>query len=136
MRLAAANAAAAAALFALVAACAPPPETAGRRIFDDNCTGCHGSSARGNGPYAAALGRPVPDLTRIAARNGGIFPMAGVLSTIDGYTRAREGRVTMPEFGLILEEGQLVTVDTGDGIPTPVPERLWALAQYLETIQR
>lgn len=116
-------------------ACAPAPEVAGRALYGEFCTSCHGASGRGDGPAAAGLGRTPADLTRISARNGGSFPLAEVLSTIDGYTRAREDDLTMPEFGVMLEDGPLVTVDTGDGIPTPVPARLLALAEYLGTIQ-
>ena len=62
--------------------------------------------------------------------------MAEVMSVIDGYTRRTAGNVTMPEFGADLQAGDLVLVDTGDGIVTPTPERLVALAEYLESVQR
>ena len=122
---------------ALIAvACAPAPEVSGRSLFMDHCTGCHGATGQGGGTLTAGLDRPVPDLTTISARNGGQFPMAEVMSTIDGYTRRREGNVTMPEFGADLQDGPLLLVDTGDGIKTPTPERLVALAEYLRSIQR
>lgn len=119
----------------VLVACAPPPEVTGRSLFMEFCTSCHGATGKGDGPAAAGLDRKPADLTHISARNGGTFPMAWVLSTIDGYTRAREDNLTMPEFGVMLEDGPLVMVDTGDGIPTPTPERLVALAEYLRTIQ-
>lgn len=117
-------------------ACAPEPETVGKTLYLDYCTACHGSSGRGDGPVATDLDRPVPDLTLIARRNGGTFPTADVMSVIDGYTRVREGNVTMPEFGAELQAGALVMYDTGDGRPVPTPSKLVALAEYLETIQR
>lgn len=119
-----------------ILACAPPPEVTGRALYQDFCVSCHGPSGRGGGPEAAERGLAVPDLTLISARNGGRFPMAGVMSTIDGYTRRRAGPIVMPEFGVALQEGPLVLVDTGDGIVTPTPERLVALAEYLRSIQR
>lgn len=119
-----------------LAACAPPPDVTGRALFADFCTGCHGTDARGGGPLAQGLDRPVPDLTLIAARAGGVFPTARVMSVIDGYTRRQEGNVTMPEFGVALQEGPLVLFDTGDGVMTPTPEPLVQLAAYLESLQR
>lgn len=125
-----------AALPALVVACAPQPETVGKSLYQSYCTACHGPSGQGDGPLAADLDRPVPDLTLIAERNGGTFPTARVMSVIDGYTRVREGNVTMPEFGADLQAGPLVLYDSGDGKPSPTPSKLIALAEYLESIQR
>lgn len=120
----------------VVLACSPAPEVTGRALYQEYCVACHRASGQGNGPLAAGLDRSVPDLTLISARNGGAFPMAEVMSTIDGYTRRGEGNVTMPEFGADLKDGPLVLVDTGDGIATPTPERLVALAEYLRTLQQ
>jgi len=46
-----------------------------------------------------------------------------------------DGDLVMPEFGPALQEGRLVMVETGPGVTTPTPERLYALARYLETLQ-
>ena len=121
---------------AAVIACAPAPEVTGARLYAEFCAGCHGPEGLGDGTLAADLETAPADLTLIAHRNGGVFPMAEVMSTIDGYTRRLEGRATMPEFGAALQEGPLVLVDTGDGIRTQTPERLVALAEYLRSIQR
>lgn len=120
---------------AALAACTPTPtpEVSGRADFDALCASCHGTGGTGDGPAAAGLATPPADLTRIAARNGGVFDYAAVMSHIDGYTRGTDGQ-TMPEFGALLE-GDTVLVDTGDGRATPTPARLFALAQYLETLQ-
>lgn len=117
-------------------ACAPTPEKVGRALYDDYCVSCHGLSGSGNGPLAADLGRPVPDLTQISARNGGTFPTADVMSVIDGYTRARDGNIVMPEFGVELQAGPLILYDPGDGRARPTPSKLVALAEYLVSIQR
>jgi mono/diheme cytochrome c family protein len=112
-------------------ACAPEPEVSGRADFAALCAACHGADARGGG--AVANGAP-PDLTRIAARDGGSFDYARVMSRIDGYARGGHG-TGMPEFGALLE-GDTVLVDLGDGVLTPTPERLFGIAQYLASIQR
>ena len=116
-------------------ACTPASDISGRALFMDHCTACHGADGTGGGPSAASLDVRVPDLTLIAARNGGVFPMAEVMSQIDGYTRARRGDISMPEFGLVLQEGPLVLYDSGDGIVSPTPARLVEVAEYLRAIQ-
>jgi len=108
-----------------LAACAPEAEVSGRADFLGLCAACHGEDARGGGA--------AEDLTRIAARNGGVFDYAAVMSQIDGYTRGAKGEV-MPGFGALLE-GETVLVDLGDGRLTPTPARLFGLAQYLASIQ-
>lgn len=119
----------------LLAGCAPQPVEVGRSFFAANCAGCHGADARGAGPAAAGLPRPVPDLTTIAARNGGVFDRNAVMSVIDGYWRRGDPDHPMPEFGATME-GRLVLVETGPGIVTPTPEALVALADYLAALQR
>jgi mono/diheme cytochrome c family protein len=118
---------------AVLVACTPAPEVSGRADFDTLCASCHGAGGRGDGPAAAGLATAPAELTAIAARNGGVFDYAAVMSHIDGYTRGAEGQA-MPEFGALLE-GDTVLVDTGDGRATPTPARLFALAQYLATLQ-
>lgn len=120
----------------LLTACAPEPRREGATLYATYCTACHGQTGRGDGPVARDLDRPVPDLTLIAARNGGTFPTAEVMNTIDGYTRVREGNYTMPEFGADLQAGPLMLYDSGDGRPVPTPSKLVALAEYLKSIQR
>jgi len=116
----------------LLAACAPEVET-GRADFLGLCAGCHGADAAGGAPVEGRGAAAPADLTRIAARNDGTFDFAYVMSRIDGYTRDDTGQA-MPDFGGLLE-GETVLVDTGDGILTPAPRRLVALAEYLESIQ-
>jgi mono/diheme cytochrome c family protein len=130
---------------ALVAGCvaedpadraASDPLAMGAAIYAESCVACHGEDGRGDGPLADGLAPAPPDLSRIAARNGGDFPMAQVMSTIDGY-RADDGSHdrAMPEFGAELS-GRTVLFDSGDGIPTPTPEWLVALGLYLQSLQR
>lgn len=117
-------------------ACAPESESVGRNLYMDYCTGCHGRDGSGGGPLAEGLDIAPADLTRISERNGGVYPTAKVMSVIDGYTRAGAGNIVMPEFGVELQAGPLVMYDSGDGLPTPTPAKLVALADYLRTIQR
>lgn len=76
---------------ALLAACAPRGPSpsggeaeSGTRLFLAACASCHGVDARGDGPVAPHLREPVPDLTSLAARHGGLFPRQYVLDVIVG----------------------------------------------------
>lgn len=124
----------AAAAAALAAGCASEVET-GRASYTDLCAGCHGATGQGNGPGSLGLTVPPADLTGIAARNHGVFPRVEVMSKIDGYAKGEPHHGAMPAFWPLLE-GRTVLVPTGDGILTPTPEPLVALAAYLESIQR
>lgn len=120
-----------------IAACTRPAEpVTGRAIYQDYCVACHGDGGKGDGPAAAGLAKKPADLTRISARNGGTFPLVKVMSTIDGYTRRNDRGSKMPEMGPFFQEGPVVMVDTGQGVSTPTPERLVALAEYLRSLQR
>lgn len=120
---------------AMTAACLPPEPQTGQAAFMESCAGCHGSDARGAGVAGQTLDKIPPDLTGLSARNGGIFPRDAVMSTIDGLTRRPHFSPDMPEFGAG-DLGDTVIVENPDGTGTPVPERLLALAEYLESLQR
>ncbi|MEM9550662.1 MAG: cytochrome c [Pseudomonadota bacterium] len=116
-----------------VAACAineMPTRRDGERIFANNCAACHDVDATGG---ALIGGQDAPDLTLLAARNGGTFPRAQTLSTIDGFGIGHAGRV-MPEFGALLDNVELVPIEVDD-VLTPTPQPFAAILFYLESIQ-
>ena len=123
----------------IVSACVmedkPSPGTSGAADFAELCAPCHGTTGQGNGPMAADLAKKPADLTGLAARSGGVFPMARVMSKIWGYSGGAAPASMMPEFGPLLDSRK-VLVDVGDGIQTPTPIRLVELADYLKTIQK
>ena len=106
----------------------------GARLFAANCAVCHGTDGKGRGSSAPALTTPPPDLTQIAARRDGVWPMLEVMSIIDGYTKQTTPRTDMPIIAE-LTEGSRVDFDTGNGQIKTVPVRLIALTNYLESIQ-
>jgi mono/diheme cytochrome c family protein len=116
-----------------LAACVAEPEVDGRAAYLENCAGCHGATGQGDGVIAAGLDVAVPDLTQIAARNGGVYDSNAVMSTIDGLNRAPHFASYMPEFGAG-DLGDPVMVEN-NGLTTPVPAVLLALNGYLESIQ-
>ncbi|WP_319826265.1 cytochrome c [Thalassovita sp.] len=122
----------------ILAACQPdwmPEPVEGQRLFADNCAVCHGMDGRGGGDLAADLDTAPADLTLISRRAGGVFPTAGVLSQIDGYTRMKGRDQVMPEYGALLR-GDTVPVQLAEDEFSPVPRPLAALVTYLESIQR
>jgi hypothetical protein len=111
----------------------------GAEDFAAFCSACHGAGGKGDGDAAAVLDRKPADLTRLAARNGGVFPGTRVMAKIWGYTGVqpgnRDGASPMPQFGPLLQ-GDLVPYDGGDGIATPTPVRLVGIAEYLKALQQ
>ena len=118
------------------AACTPqgPEEVSGRALYADYCAVCHGDGGRGDGPAAAGMTPPPVDLTLLSQANDGVFPLVAVMSYVDGYTRDERAE-GMPAFGALLQ-GRTMMVDTGDGVLTPTPEPLVALADHLRGLQR
>ena len=49
---------------------APPSLERGRRLFAENCVGCHGETGRGDGPSAAPLAKKPADFTDAAFMHG------------------------------------------------------------------
>lgn len=104
----------------------------GEENFQRLCAACHGDGGRGNGPVAEVLSVPVPDLTRIAARNGGVFPRETVKQQVDGRDRiTAHGDAQMPVWGyeFYIDEGAGAFSEEG------VAATLEALVDYLEGLQ-
>ena len=120
-----------------LSACVPQGKaTEGASAAEDYaayCSGCHGATGKGDGEMARGLAKKPADLTHLSTRNKGAFPTTRVMAQIWGYSGAK-ARGIMPDFGPLLE-GETVPYDGGDGIATPTPVRLVALAAYLKTLQ-
>lgn len=101
----------------------------GDNLYKAYCASCHGIDAKGNGPMAAWLKVPPTDLTRIAARNGGRFPLERVDRIISGEESLPSGHGTqaMPVWGPIFSQ---VTRDQDLG-----RVRIDNLARYLRDLQ-
>jgi mono/diheme cytochrome c family protein len=101
----------------------------GSNLYKTYCASCHGEDAKGHGPMAAWLKVPPSDLTRIAARNGGDFPLVRIERIISGEEVLSRGHGTraMPIWGPIFSQ---VTRDQDLG-----RVRIDNLARYLRDIQ-
>ena len=118
----------------MLSACQQEPEISPRAAFMEDCSGCHGSAGTGSRALGLALDPPAPDLTGLAVRNGGVFPRNYVMSTIDGLSRGAHFSPAMPEFGAG-DMGDTTIIENPDGTGTPVPARLLALTDYVESLQ-
>lgn len=100
----------------------------GQALYQSYCATCHGTDAKGNGPIAPVLKTSPPDLTQIAARNGGGFPAKIVERIISGESElTAHGTREMPLWGPIFSQ---VAWDQDLG-----RVRVANLVKYLESIQ-
>jgi len=104
----------------------------GAELFTSYCASCHGVDARGRGPAAPALITPPSDLSRIAARGGGVFPESSVARLIDGrFDLPAHGSREMPIWGTCLAE-EIPCFATGDEVARG---RIASLVEYLKSLQ-
>jgi mono/diheme cytochrome c family protein len=119
----------------LLAGCSTAPASPARTVsgaatFATHCAACHGPQGEGNGPVAATLRVPVPNLRTLRQRNGQ-FPTEWVASKIDGRDLPpAHGDRAMPVWGGVFDKtGQLI-VDAGNA-----EQRIEAVIDYLQELQ-
>ena len=110
------------------------PVEDGRAVWLDACASCHGPSARGDGPMAEMLALPVPNLTGLAAANGGSFPWLRVVHLVDGRSGLRGHGGPMPILGALMR-GDAVAAEAPDGSPVITSARVLAVVAWLESVQ-
>jgi mono/diheme cytochrome c family protein len=115
------------------AAMAQDSDGAGRQFFERYCSACHGVDGKGQGPVAPVLLTPPADLTQIAKRRGGAFPVAEIAAYIDGRSEVRaHGSRDMPVWGERFSE-QVGGGSLGEEV---VRGNLLILIQYLQSLQQ
>jgi mono/diheme cytochrome c family protein len=106
-----------------------PREYSGVRLYQVFCSSCHGLTGRGDGPVEPYLRAGVPDLTHIAARNGGAFPRERVRAAIDGRANLlAHGTSNMPVWGYEFDEGHT-------GSRRQADKMIDRLVRYVEELQ-
>jgi mono/diheme cytochrome c family protein len=72
----------------------------GKIEYQWSCVACHGIDGKGTGPLAAELKTKPADLTVIAKKNNGVFPINRIYETIDGRQEIKShGARDMPVWG-------------------------------------
>jgi mono/diheme cytochrome c family protein len=109
--------------------------------FHNSCAVCHGLDGHGNGPMAVLLKVKPPDLTSLAAKNGGTFPFDYVMRVIDGRAAIRpHGTHDMPVWGdRYMQDFPKTHMQESyrSKIAEPlVRARILELTYYLQSIQR
>lgn len=102
----------------------------GRALFTTYCASCHGTAGTGNGPAAGSMRRVPPDVTQLAAANGGAFPTERVRRIIDGRDVESHGERDMPVWGDAFKAVR------GGLSEEAVRARIAAILEHLASIQR
>jgi mono/diheme cytochrome c family protein len=103
--------------------------TSGKQMYSDYCAPCHGLSGKGDGPAATALKTPPTDLTQLAKKNNGKFPVDHVMTAIRiGSPTASHGTTDMPVWGPLFR-----SLDSS--APAIVDQRIRNLTTFIESLQ-
>lgn len=105
----------------------------GDAVYQLYCAACHGKTGKGDGPIAPALSTPPADLTSLARRNGGIFPIDRVTAAIDGRRKVF-GHVDLP----IPPLGYSFPIELkakGTLLKQLIARRIAHIVSYLESLQ-
>jgi mono/diheme cytochrome c family protein len=101
----------------------------GAEMYKAYCAVCHGKDAKGDGPAAADLKVPPPDLTTLAKRHDGKFPDSYVSTVLrNGAKAPAHGTAEMPVWGPLFS-----TISGGD--QAQVTLRISNLTRYLKSLQ-
>jgi hypothetical protein len=104
------------------------------QLYEQLCASCHGVEGKGDGPVAPLIKIGVPDLTRLAYRDGGEFPTEDVRRVIDGrFERPAHGPRDMPVWGWQLYDS--ASADDPDA-RARTDSMIDRLVEYVRSIQR
>lgn len=103
---------------------------AGSYTYRTYCASCHGADGKGEGPLAENLRFHPPDLTLIARRHGGEFPVERVHRIVDGRKPLPgHGGPDMPIWGDAFKNPETGFDDAR------VKEKVRGVVEYLRTMQ-
>jgi mono/diheme cytochrome c family protein len=121
---------------ALAQAAQPLRTDFGKREFESKCAVCHGLNGKGQGPVVDLLKKAPPDLTLLAKRNSGVFPMERLYQVIDASDIPAHGTRDMPIWGrdYRIQAGEYY-MDVPYDPNTYVRARILALLEYINRLQ-
>jgi mono/diheme cytochrome c family protein len=127
-------------LITLVASAhAQPRSGPGRWDYQNSCASCHGASGRGDGPLVRHLVTPPTDLSRLAQRNGGVFPRDRLIGLIDGRASTEigpHGSREMPVWGNTYVERFTQAGGSPQLAEDAARRRILDLVDHLERLQQ
>ena len=116
----------------------------GKAEYQSNCAACHGIDAKGNGPVSKELKTRPADLTVLAKKNNGVFPLNAVNEAIDGRALiGSHGTREMPIWGYrLVPPGHFILKNADDYLYLPavspeaaVRSRILSIIDYLNRMQ-
>lgn len=113
---------------------APPSKNepiSGKQLYVSYCAMCHGSDAKGGGPFSTQLKAWPPDLTQLAKKNKGTYPAMHVSEMIDGEfgKSSAHGSREMPIWGPVFRS-------MAHGHSDSAQLRINIVVKYLESLQQ
>jgi mono/diheme cytochrome c family protein len=105
--------------------------------YQAKCSVCHGPQAKGGGSMTDPVVRPAPDLTTLAARNGGSLPTVRMWEFIEGTSMgaAPELRSGMPLWGEAFRAEALAGREYANRPDAYAHRQIDAVIGYLATLQ-
>jgi mono/diheme cytochrome c family protein len=110
----------------------------GKSNFETSCATCHGADGKGNGPVSGQLKVPPSDLTVLAKKNKGVFPLDSVYEVIDGQQAVvAHGPREMPIWGQRYRSNGTHIPISGETVDLDAiaRSRITAVIDYLKQIQ-
>jgi mono/diheme cytochrome c family protein len=105
--------------------------------YKSSCAACHGVTGKGDGPLRPRLVTAPSDLTTLAKRNGGVFPVQRIADTVDGRaTIDSHGLREMPIWGARYSD-EAISYATYSELNTEAfaRGRILALVEYINRLQ-
>jgi mono/diheme cytochrome c family protein len=109
----------------------------GKQEYENNCLTCHGLTGKGDGPYASYLRNAPSDLSLLAKKNKGVFPVARLYEVIDGREDVKgHGPRNMPIWGAAYAlKGAQDYRENPQNVEFYVRARILALIEYVNRLQ-
>jgi mono/diheme cytochrome c family protein len=112
----------------------------GKSEYENSCAACHGKDGKGGGAIVDLLKKAPTDLTTLAKKNSGVFPVARVTAMIDGREAVKaHGDRDMPVWGNRYSADSVKAAEYYMDVPYDMEmytrARITALVDYLNRIQ-
>ena len=103
----------------------------GKQLYVSSCAMCHGTDAKGGGPFSPQLKVWPLDLTQLAKKNNGTYPAMHVSEMVDGEfgKASAHGSREMPIWGPVFRS-------MAHGHNDNAQLRINSIVKYVESLQQ